>query len=163
MLPIYLLTSIALQGLLRPTMLTSGISKSLSSLGYSRCPLNICVTPVFSVILACLPVWRLLWSTGFFKTMIRAISGHSFGRPMYRVDGPWDQHLPTVYLSRLYAFRLLVQGRSRWLDRLIGTVCRQTSLLLTVYPYIVIAWNFSVLPFVSMRCFITILFPVVVA
>jgi len=81
--------------------------------------------------------WRS-WFTEFFMASLQNTSHRSHGCPTCRVDYHSVLHHPTIFSSRQFVARLLVQGRFRWPGQLFGTVCPLTLRLLTVCQSFVI-------------------------
>jgi len=81
--------------------------------------------------------WRS-WSTEFFTATLQNTSDRSLGCPTCRVDHHSVLHHPTIFSSRQFVARLLVQGRFRCPGQLFGTVCPLTVRRLTVCQFFVI-------------------------
>jgi len=67
--------------------------------------------------------WRS-WCTEFFTATLQNTSDSSLGCPTCRVDHHSVLYHPTIFSSRQFVARLLVQGRFRWPGQLFGTVCQ---------------------------------------
>jgi len=81
--------------------------------------------------------WRS-WFTEFFTATLQNTSDCSLGCPTCRVDHHTVLHHPTIFSSRQFVARRLVQGRFRWPGQLFGTVCPLTLRRLTVCQFFII-------------------------
>jgi len=81
--------------------------------------------------------WRS-WSTQFFTATFQNTSDRSLGCLTCRVDHHSVLHHPTIFSSRQFVTRLLLQGRFQWPGQLFGTVCPLILRRLTVCQFFVI-------------------------
>jgi len=76
--------------------------------------------------------------TEFFTATLQNTFDRSLGCPTCRVDHYSVLHHPTIFSSRQFVARPLVQGRFRWPGQLFGTVCPLTLRRLTGCQFFVI-------------------------